>query len=119
MCRPPAGAATATPPRSRGTRSGSRRRRGAGSAAGLVALTCAPAHPQGAACAGRPGASRDEPLKASPRDASVGASLVMRSIARSPLWPWAKVVVLLVVLDWALFDAGLFLRWVPQIRRFP
>jgi hypothetical protein len=43
----------------------------------------------------------------------------MRSFARSPLWPWAKVVVLLVVLDWALFDAGLFFRWVPQIRRFP
>jgi hypothetical protein len=43
----------------------------------------------------------------------------MRSFARSPLWPWAKVVVLLVVLDWALFGAGLFFRWVPQIRRFP
>jgi hypothetical protein len=43
----------------------------------------------------------------------------MRSFARSPLWSWAKVVVLLVVLDWAFFDAGLFFRWVPQIHRFP
>ncbi len=43
----------------------------------------------------------------------------MRAFARSPLWPWAKVLVLLVALDWALFDAGLFFRWVPQIRRYP
>jgi hypothetical protein len=43
----------------------------------------------------------------------------MRSFARSPLWLWVKVVVLLVALDWALFDAGLFFRWVPLIRRYP
>lgn len=43
----------------------------------------------------------------------------MRAFARSPLWPWAKVLVVLVALDWTLFDAGLFFRWVPQIRRYP
>jgi hypothetical protein len=43
----------------------------------------------------------------------------MRSVARSPLWPWLKVVALLVALDWALFGAGLFFRWVPAIHRYP
>src|SRR5215470_8623870 len=43
----------------------------------------------------------------------------MRSFTRSPLWTWVKVLVALVALDWALFGAGLFFRWVPEIRRYP
>ena len=43
----------------------------------------------------------------------------MRSFARSPLWPWFKVVVALVAIDWALFGAGLFFRWVPELQRDP
>lgn len=43
----------------------------------------------------------------------------MRRFARSPLWPWVKVAVLVVALDWALFDAGLFFRLVPTFSRAP
>jgi hypothetical protein len=42
-----------------------------------------------------------------------------RSFVRSPLWPWAKVVVLLVVLDWAVFRTGLFFQLVPRLERDP
>jgi hypothetical protein len=42
---------------------------------------------------------------------------MMRSFVRSPLWPWAKVVIVLVALDWALFRTGLFFRLVPDLER--
>lgn len=41
----------------------------------------------------------------------------MRSFVRSPLWPWAKVVIVLVALDWALFRTGFFFRLVPDLER--
>ena len=44
---------------------------------------------------------------------------MMRSAARSALWPWVKVLLLLVALDWVLFGAGLFFRVVPEFPRFP
>jgi len=43
----------------------------------------------------------------------------MRAIARSPLWPWVKALVVLVALDWLLFGAGIFFALVPGIQRFP
>lgn len=43
----------------------------------------------------------------------------MRSFARSPLWLWVKVLIVLVALDWTLFATGLFFRIVPKIERFP
>lgn len=43
----------------------------------------------------------------------------MRAIARSPLWPWVKVLVLLAALDWTLFGAGVFFRLVPSVQRYP
>ena len=43
----------------------------------------------------------------------------MRSFARAPLWLWAKVVIVLVALDWIAFGAGLFFWAVPTMRRFP
>ena len=42
-----------------------------------------------------------------------------RRRASSPLWPWFEVVVALVAIDWALFGAGLFFRWVPVLQRDP
>jgi hypothetical protein len=44
---------------------------------------------------------------------------MMRSIVRSPLWTWVKVVLALIALDWTLFRAGLFFRLVPELARDP
>ena len=43
----------------------------------------------------------------------------MQPSAARALWPWVKVVLVLVVLDWALFGSGLFFRLVPELRRYP
>jgi hypothetical protein len=43
----------------------------------------------------------------------------MRSAARSALWPWVKVVLVLAALDWGLFGSGLFFRLVPELPRYP
>jgi len=42
----------------------------------------------------------------------------MQSTTRA-LWPWVKVVLALVALDWALFGLGLFFRLVPEAPRHP
>jgi hypothetical protein len=43
----------------------------------------------------------------------------MGSIFRTPLWPWAKVVLVLVAIDLGVFRTGWFFRVVPQFEKEP